>query len=120
MSTAVFAEDFISTDLSIWKPPPTQEVQIDGRGIKLQAGGSERKRLNFTKTFGQQKVEAERQKIEYQEDQPCDEEYFFNLRNKCVELIWECLQGLISILDAQDFRIIQGDLTTFSADAEYT
>lgn len=40
----------------------------------------------------------------------CDEAYYTNLRSKCADLVWNCLQGLISVLDAKEFKLIQSNL----------
>jgi len=104
LSTAVFADDFVSTDLSIWAPP-LGDFQGDTKKTNLQPVPDWKSKNHSEQPKSEVRLDNQ---IGNDEEEGCDEDYFFNLRQKCVGLIWECLQGLISILDAQDFRVIQG------------
>lgn len=42
-----------------------------------------------------------------QPDGQCDEAYFSKLRDKCSNLVWQCLQGLITVLDVKEFKALQ-------------
>ncbi|CAG7709888.1 unnamed protein product [Allacma fusca] len=113
MSSSFLDEDSKSTDISVWTP--------SAEGLKKQAQTTQSPASLFLEH--QKKIPVpleshedakESQKTSDSLSTNCDEEYFANLRRKCADLIWECLQGLISILDAKDFKAIQSELESIS------
>lgn len=127
MSTSFLDEDSKSTDVSVWSPtalggkssyksghrhldhkktrPATpassNEAQSDRSGKGSQSSSSSSS--SSTKSSSSSNSHSHSHSPDV-----CDEEHFSNLREKCSDLVWECLQGLISILDAKEFKSLQG------------
>ena len=87
-------DDFTSTDVSVWTPSGLESDLGRGKPATNQKQGPPK--------------DSQTRKPEFQIRAECDEEHFALLRSKCSQIIWECIQGLISVLDTTDFRTIQG------------
>lgn len=135
MSTSFLDEDSKSTDVSVWTPnalgsstgkgsyksghlhldhknqprPPTAnnpppDTSHNGRG----GGGDQSSKKSSSSSSSSSTSSSSSSHHSHGPGEDCDEEHFSNLREKCGDLVWECLQGLISVLDAKDFKALQG------------
>jgi len=108
MSNSFLDEDSKSTDISIWTPttgaasPQSKTQSPHGHTVNRHIGHDHGK-------APPQDSEDSSKNQSKDNDPPvdCDEAHFAHLREKCADLVWGCLQGLISVLDAKDFQAMQ-------------
>lgn len=112
-SSSFLDEESKSTDVSIWTP---SAVGV-GKQKQQQSTSSQRKSIGYHPHHRRSQSSSHKSSEEIdggpqsQSDsvEHCDEDYFSQLRTKCSELVWNCLQGLIPVLDAKDFKVIQSN-----------
>lgn len=128
MSTSFLDEDSKSTDVSVWTPANSLgssggkssfkrgHLHLDHHN-KARPGTASNSddpqtEQNDPNSKSSSSSSAKNSKSTHAHSvDDCDEEHFSNLREKCGDLVWECLQGLISVLDAKDFKALQGTHT---------
>jgi hypothetical protein len=114
MSNSFLDEDSKSTDISIWTPttgaasPAKAQPQVTPSNRHI--GHKHRRETTPPIESGDPNKSQSKEEGDGSGDhdpKDCDEAHFAQLREKCADLVWNCLQGLISILDAKDFKAIQ-------------
>lgn len=132
MSTSFLDEDSKSTDVSVWTPnalgSSAGKSSYKSGSLHLDHKKAARSPVDSKSTSESSPHEpGEKSKSSSKASPPhshgpgqeCDEDHFSNLREKCGDLVWECLQGLISVLDAKDFKALQGAIQYKSSQFQF-
>ena len=98
-NNSILTDESRSTDISLWVP--TTETPVHKRNTPH----------NPLETQGGDSFGARRNPLPSSSDRSnaaladCDEELFAKLKKKCEDLVWECMSGLINVLDMKDFKM---------------